>query len=50
MSEQKALNENGQTGASYDTPQLVTHGTVAELTQGTAGQQPDTNLASQPIP
>jgi hypothetical protein len=36
--------------AEYETPALTVHGSVGELTQGTAGQVGDTAGASQPLP
>jgi len=46
MKESTRTNELNE----YRTPELIVHGTLGDLTQGTAGQVPDTAQASQPLP
>jgi hypothetical protein len=46
------MSENPRSGArsEYETPELVTHGSVQELTNGTGPGQGDTANASAPLP
>ena len=46
------MTENTRNAArtEYETPGLTVHGSVQDLTQGTAGQVPDSNNASQVLP